>query len=162
ANTVVFTLLYGLLLRSLPVKDAASLVRIGVASPTVDPNRASQTPYHMLLQLRRQQYSFTDISAWGTGTVSIDTGDGPSRMLVVGLTGGNGFEVLGMNAYLGRLLRPGDDVRGGPSEGWPVVLGYGYWKDNFGADPSILGKQIKLSNTAFTIVGVTPPAFNGL
>ena len=43
ANTVVFTLLYGLLLRSLPVKDAASLVRIGVASPTVEPSRASHS-----------------------------------------------------------------------------------------------------------------------
>lgn len=162
ANTVVFTLLYGLLLRSLPVKDPASLVRIGVASATVDPSRASDMPYHMLLQLRRQQTSFIDVSAWSLGTASIDTGDGSSRMLIIGLTGGNGFEVLGMNPYLGRLLTPTDDVRGGPPEGWPVVLGYGYWKDNFGADPSVLGKQIRLSNTVFTIVGVTPPAFRGL
>ena len=49
ANTVVFTLLYGLLLRSLPVKDPASLVRIGVASETVDPSRASSVPNPMLL-----------------------------------------------------------------------------------------------------------------
>ena len=70
ANTVVFTLLYGLLLRSLPVQDPASLVRIGVASATVDPSRASAVPYQMLLQLRRQQKSFTDISAWaGRGVV---------------------------------------------------------------------------------------------
>jgi predicted permease len=162
ANTVVFTLLYGLLLRSLPVKDAANLVRIGVASATVDPSRASQVPYHMLLQLRHQQNSFTDISAWTVGTVSLDTGDGSSRMLFAGLVGGNGFEVLGMNPYLGRLLTPADDVRGGPVEGWPVVLGYGFWKDNFGADPSIIGKQIKVSNTAFTIIGITPPAFHGV
>ena len=64
ANTVIFTLLHGLLLRSLPVKDAGSLVRIGVASATVDPSRASAVPYRMFLQLRRQQKSFTDISAW--------------------------------------------------------------------------------------------------
>jgi predicted permease len=162
ANTVVFTLLYGLLLRNLPVQHAAGLVRIGVASATVDASRASQIPYQMLLQLRRQQNSFTDISAWSLGTASIDTGDGSSRMLIIGLAGGNGFEVLGMNSFLGRLLTPTDDVRGGPPEGWPVVLGYGYWKDNFGADPSVIGKQIKLSNIAFTIVGVTPPAFRGL
>ncbi|HEY1342963.1 MAG TPA: ADOP family duplicated permease [Bryobacteraceae bacterium] len=162
ANTVVFTLLYGLLLRDLPVKNAASLVWIGVASSTVDPSRASSIPYHMLLQLRRQQNSLTDISAWSHATASIDTGDGSPRMLVIGLTGGNGFEVLGMSPYLGRLLAPADDVRGGPPEGWPVVLGYGYWKNNFGADPSVLGKQIKLSNTDCTIVGVAPPAFRGL
>jgi hypothetical protein len=73
ANTIVFTLLYGLLLRSLPVKDAASLVRIGVASPTSDPSRASSVPYKLLLELRRQQKSFTDISGWTSGTVTMDT-----------------------------------------------------------------------------------------
>lgn len=162
ANTAVFTLLYGLLLRSLPVRDAASLVRIGVASPAVDERQASQMPYHMLLQLRRQQNSFTDISGWAVGNVAIDTGDGSPRMLAGGLVGGNGFQVLGMNAYLGRLLTPADDVRGGPPEGWPVVLGYGFWNDSFGADPSVIGRQIKVSNTAFTVVGVAPPAFRGL
>jgi predicted permease len=162
ANTVVFTLLYGLLLRSLPVQDPGSLVRIGVASATVDSSRASQVPYQMLLQLRRQQKSFADISGWGIGAVSMDTGDGSSRMLFVGLVTGNGFEVLGMNAHLGRVLTPDDDIRGGPAGGWPVVLGHGFWKDNFGADPSILGKQIKLSNTTVTIVGVTPQNFRGL
>src|SRR3954451_25310002 len=64
ANTVVFTLLYGLLLRSLPVKDAASVIRMGVSSPTGDSSRASSLPYKLLLDLRRQQKSFTDISGW--------------------------------------------------------------------------------------------------
>ena len=162
ANTVVFTLLYGLLLRSLPVKDAGGLVRIGVAGPTSDPSRASSMPYTLLLELRRRQRSFTDISGWTSGTVTMDTGDGVPRMLSAGLAGGNGFEVLGMNAYLGRLLTPPDDVRGGSAGGWPAVLDYGFWKDNFGADPSVLGKQIKLSNSTVTIVGIAPPGFRGL
>ena len=162
ANTVVFTLLYGLLLRSLPVKDPASLVRIGIASETVDPSRASNVPHLMLAQLRLQQKSFTDISTWGITSVSMDTRDGSSRMFYAGLVGGSGFDVLGMKAYVGRLLTPADDVRGGPVEGWPVVLGYGFWKDNFGADPSVIGRRITLSNTAFMVVGVTPPAFRGL
>jgi macrolide transport system ATP-binding/permease protein len=162
ANTVVFTLLYGLLLRGLPVKDTASLVRIGVASATVDPSRASQIPYPVLSQLRRQQNSFTDISGWAIVSVSMEAADGSSQLLVAGSPTGNGFDVLGMKAYRGRLLSPADDVRGGPAGGWPVVLSYGFWNDNFGADPSILGKQLKLSNTALTIVGVAPPAFRGL
>jgi predicted permease len=161
ANTVVFTLLYGLLLRSLPVRDAASLVRIGVASPTNDPSRASRVPYKLLLELRGQQRSFTDISGWTSGTVTMDTGDGTPRILTAGLVGGNGFEVLGMNAYVGRLLTPADDVRGGSAGGWPAVLDYGLWKDSFGADPSVIGRQIKLSNTSVTIVGVAPPGFRG-
>jgi predicted permease len=144
------------------VQDAASLLRIGVASATIEPSRASQVPYKVLVELRRRQKSFTDISGWGLVTVSMDTRDVYAGMLSAGLVGGNGFEVLEMNAYLGRLLTPADDVRGGPAEGWPAVLGYGFWKDNFGADPSVLGKQIKLSNTTVTIVGVAPPSFRGL
>src|SRR5581483_2525726 len=162
ANTVVFALLYGLLLRSLPVKDPAHLVRIGVASATIDASRASQVPYQMFLQLRRQQRSFTDISAWRIQTVAMDTDDGAGRLLVAGLVTGNGFEVLGMDAYLGRLFTSADDVRGGPAEGWPLVLSYGFWQDSFGGDPSIIGRRIKLSNTVVTVIGVAPQNFRGL
>jgi predicted permease len=162
ANTVVFTLLYGLLLRSLPVKDPGSLVRIGVASATIAPNRASDVPYPMFLQLSRQQQSFKEMSAWGHRGVVIDAGDGAPKLQPAGFVSGNGFELLGMNAYLGRLLTPADDVRGGPAEGWPAVLGYGFWNDNFGGDPSVIGRQIKVSNAAVTVVGVTPPSFRGL
>jgi predicted permease len=162
ANTVVFTLLYGLLLRSLPVKDPGSLVRVGVASATVDPGRASAVPYQMLLQLRRQQKSFTEISAWSRSPVAIDTDDGAPRLSSAGFVSGNSFEVLGMSPYLGRLFTPADDVRGGPAEGWPVVLSYGFWQDNFGGDPSIIGKQMKVSNAIVTVVGVVPPNFRGV
>jgi predicted permease len=116
----------------------------------------------MLLQLRRQQKSFTEISSWSSGLVTIDTDNGTPRMLMADFVGGNGFEVLGMNPYLGRLLTPADDVRGGPAEGWPVVLSYGFWKDNFGGDPSIVGKQVKVSNTIVTVVGVAPQKFRGV
>src|SRR5205085_6923645 len=122
---------------------------------------ASSVTYKLLLELRREQRSFTDISGWTGGTVTMDTGDGAPRMLTAGLAGGNAFQLLGLNAYLGRLLTPADDVRGGSAGGWPAVLDYGFWNDNFGADPSILGKQIKLSNTTVTIVGVAPPSFRG-
>ena len=162
ANTVVFTLLHGLLLRSLPVQDPARLVRIGVASATIDPSRASAVPYQMLLQLRRQQKSFTEISAWSSRGVTMDTDDGAPRFIAASFVSGDGFEVLGMNAYLGRLLTPADDVRGGPAEGWPVVLSYGFWKDSFGGDPSTIGRPIKLSNNSVTVVGVAPQNFRGV
>jgi hypothetical protein len=58
ANTVVFTLLYGLLLRESSGARPGSLVRLGVASTTIDASRASSIPYQMLLQLRRHQKSF--------------------------------------------------------------------------------------------------------
>jgi predicted permease len=163
ANTVIFTLLHGLLLRSLPVKDAASLVRIGVADETTaDRGRVSALPYQMLLELRNQQKSFTDISAWWVNNIAIEMDDGSSKLSLAAFVTGNAFDVLGMNAYIGRLLTPADDVRGGPAEGWPAVLSFGLWQDTFGGDPSILGKRIRISNTPVTVVGVGPKNFRGV
>jgi predicted permease len=162
ANTVIFTLLYGLLLRSLPVRDPEQLVRVGVGSSASGPDSINAIPYHMLVQIRRQQKSFTDVSAWSFRRVTMDSHDGTPRMLNADLVGGNGFEVLGMNAYLGRPLNTDDDVRGGPSHGWSAVLGYDFWRDDYGGDPSIIGRQIKLSNAIVTVVGVAPPEFRGV
>jgi len=92
----------------------------------------------------------------------MDTDDGAPQLPAAAFISGNGFDVLGINAYLGRLLTPADDVRGGSAEGWPVVLSYGFWRDNLGGDPSIIGKQIKVSNNIVTVVGVTAPNFRGV
>jgi predicted permease len=162
ANTVIFTLLYGLLLRSLPVKDAGQLARVGIASTAFTSNTISVLPYRMLLQVRSRQKSFTDISAWSFRRVTMESRDGVPRMIDADLVSGNAFDLLGMTAHLGRLLTAGDDVRGGPSHGWSVVLGYRFWRDNFGGDPSIIGRQIKLSNAIVTVVGIAPPQFRGV
>jgi predicted permease len=161
ANTVVFTLLYGLLLRSLPVEDPDRLVRIGISSPGFASGGARPIPYHMLREIRDQQKSWTGLSAWGGRTVSLEI-DGSPRMLLAGLVTGNGFEVLGMKPHLGRLLTPDDDIRGGPSHGWSVVLGYGLWKDNFGGDPSIIGSRLRIGQTLVTVIGVTASEFRGV
>jgi predicted permease len=84
------------------------------------------------------------------------------RFYYAGIVSGNAFPLFGMKPYLGRLIAPADDVRGGPPEGWPVVLSYGFWNERFGADPAVLGKQIKTSGIPATIVGVAPPEFHGV
>lgn len=162
ANTIVFTLLHGLLLRSLPVRDAASLVRIGLVPAGLDPNSQSDLPYRMLLQLDRQQQSFAGISGWWGAGIPVDSEDGEGQMLSAGLASGNGFELLGINPHLGRLLTAADDVPGGPAEGWPVVLGYGHWQNAFGGDPGIIGRELKLAKTPVRVVGVAPRSFRGL
>src|SRR5262249_50748405 len=126
------------------------------------PGLASQVPYQMLLQLRRQQKSFTEVSAWSLQPIAIDSDDGSPRLLQAGFVSGEGFDVLGVSAYLGRLLTPADDVRGGPAPGWPVVLGYDFWRDNFGGDPSVIGRQLKVSNTFVRVVGIAAPSFRGV
>lgn len=161
ANTAVFTLLYGLLLRSLPVADAQRLARISMTSPGETPAR-TWIPYRMVQQLRRQQHSFTDVSAWISDQIPMEDRDGALRFQIADMVSGNAFEVLGMAPYMGRLIIPSDDVRGGPESGWPVVLSYGFWKDRFAADPNIIGKPIRLANAIAIVVGVVPPDFHGL
>jgi predicted permease len=117
----------------------------------------------MFEQLRRQQRSFTDISA-SLRSVEVYASDrqGTVRLYPATPMSGNGFDVLGVRPCLGRLLVPSDDVPGGSSQGWPVVLSYGFWNDRFARDPQIIGKRMEISNVPFSVVGVTPQEFQGV
>jgi predicted permease len=163
ANTAIFALLYGLLLRSLPAKSPDELAQIRMVSTASKFNDAdSSIPYRMIEQFRHEQQSFSDISIWSRAFVPLEDSEGTMRFYHAGTVSGNAFPLFGMKPYLGRLIAPADDVRGGPSEGWPVVLSYGFWNENFGGDPAVLGKQIKTSGIPATIVGVAPPEFHGV
>ncbi len=163
ANTAIFALLYGLVLRSLPVKDPQQLAYVALVSAASRNNdQFSMLPYHMLQQFRREQHSFSDISVWSWNEVTMLDTEGTLRAYRVGLVSGNAFPMMGMTPYAGRLIAPEDDSRGGSAEGWPVVLSYGFWNDHFGGDSSVIGKQIKLSDTPATIIGVAPPDFRGV
>jgi predicted permease len=159
ANTVVFTLLHGLLLRSLPVRAPQELVRINLA---LDADRApGGVDYGMLKRIDELDRSFAELSAWRNQSIAVSEPDGTLRTTEAALVTGNAFDLLGLRPRLGRLLTPTDDVPGGPRGGWPVVLSEGYWRERFGADPSAVGKTIRLSDQPITVVGVAPGAFHG-
>jgi predicted permease len=163
ANTAIFALLYGLLLRSLPVKDPQQLAYVGmVSAASRNSGSGGSIPYHMLEQIRREQHSFSDISIWSFAEVSMVDSEGALRPYHVGLVSGNAFPLFGMKPYVGRLIAPADNVPGGASEGWPVVLSYGFWNDRFAADPQIVGKQIRISSVPATVIGVAPRDFRGV
>ena len=164
ANTAIFTLLYGLVLRSLPTPDASHLVKIGIpsaAEPDSEENN-SFMPYRMLQGLREEQFSFRDLSAWDGNQALIKDKDGSVQGYLAVMVSGNAFDLLRIQPYRGRLIAPYDDVRGGPPGGWPVVLSYGFWSDFYGRATDIVGKQIKISDVPVTVVGITPPDFHGV
>src|SRR5208337_1436967 len=100
ANTAIFTLLYGLLLRSLPVAQPWRLVRINFSGAV--PGRGTQNfglTWLMLKQLRLQQQSFTDISGWSGVSVYMRDSEGTLRMYPAALASGNGFGVLGVRPF---------------------------------------------------------------
>jgi predicted permease len=163
ANSAIFALLYGLLLRSLPAAHPEQLVHLRMVSAASQVNdTGSFIPYRLIEQFRREQHFFSDISLWRAAEVTMLDGEGSLRAYQTELVSGNAFPLLGLRPYMGRLISPGDDVRGGPAQGWPVVLSYGFWTERFGADSAIAGKQIIVSNIPVTVVGVAPPDFRGV
>src|SRR5580693_3799945 len=98
----------------------------------------------------------------GETTVSVRFADTPADAQTprasTHLVSGNYFEVMGVDAVLGRILTPKDDQLNAP----PVaVVSYGYWKQHLRGDPAAVGKVATLKGTAFTIVGVAPQEFFG-
>jgi predicted permease len=159
ANTVVFTLLHGLLLRSLPVTAPQELVRINL---TLDTDRApGGVDLGMLRRLDEVDHTLVELSGWRSNTVAVSEPDGTLRSTEAALVTGNAFELLGLHPRLGRLLTRADDVAGGPVGGWPVVLSEGFWRERFGAQVSAIGQTIRLSGHPVTIVGVAPGTFHG-
>src|SRR5262245_21144511 len=84
--------------------------------------------------------------------------DGQRQELNGELVSGNYFQTLGVTAAVGRMLTPYDDAAGA---GNAVVLSDFVWRNHFGADPGVVGKQVVIENQGFTIAGVTQPDFQG-
>lgn len=156
ANTSVFTMLQGTVLRPLPgVQQADELVVVANVS------RAGQTrlvSYHEYIEFRDKSRTFSRLAASSPVPMSL-TIDGASERVWGEVVTGNYFEMLGVNATLGRSLQPQDDRVPG---GHPVaVISYALWQRRFGSDPDTVGRAIILGDHSFTIVGVAPPGFRG-
>ncbi len=161
-NTAIFSFLYGLVLRSLPTRAPSELVEVGFASTADDRGIGTFVTYRMFQALTKDFTSFSGISGWDWDEVLMEDKQGSLRAYAAGLVTGNAFDVVPIRPYIGRLIAPFDDVRGGPAQGWPVVLSYGFWNDHYAKDTHIVGKQIRVSGTLVTVIGVTPPEFKGV
>ena len=155
ANTAIFSLMDAFVWAKLPVKDPQQLVFIrGIAS---DGRGFSEFPYAEFEYLRNHNSSFSGMFAFDDSRNNI-TVDGQSEILPDDFVSGNYFEVLGVNAFLGRTLTPDDDQKGRR----PVaVISYAYWQKRFAGSDEALGKTIYVGQMPFTIVGVTSQRFFG-
>lgn len=162
ANTASFSLLHGIRWRVLSVTAPHDLVTIGFSRTDDDaPSPFSTSTYSIVQHLRTQSHLFVDASAWYHETTTVVDPDGTTRARHIALVSGNGFEILGLRAHHGRLLTPADDTPDGPDGEWPVVLGYTFWREQFAADPRIVGSTITVQGTTARIVGVAPRRFPG-
>src|SRR5258705_325633 len=173
ANTAIFTLLNAVVLKPLPVHKPDELVLFNdVPSEGTSPLEGGDTPtgrterfsYAAYRYFREHDSSFQELSAFrgGESRISVrrpetQAGQAAERASAH-LVSGNYFTVLGVNAMQGRVLTNEDDASAAMAT---AVISNSYWQQKLNSDPQIVGKNILLNGTVFTIVGVMPPEFFG-
>jgi len=167
ANTAIFTLVQGILLRSLPVNDPSRLYRIGDKNDCCYYNNYQNDngdfdlfSYDLYLRLKQAAPEFEQLAAVEAGGngFSMRKGAAPARPMRSEYVSGNYFATLGVGAYAGRLLNENDDA---PSAAPTLVLSYKTWQADFAADPAIVGSTVFVQMHPFVVAGITPPGFFG-
>lgn len=157
ANTALFSVAYGTLLRPLPFSDGERLVRlVQEMPPATDPAGAPA----------REGFSVADLEAYARGvagvvemsefhsmTFTLIDDAGPHRVRA-GVVSANYFEFLGLEALHGRVLHPLEDHMGAEPV---IVLTHDYWVERFGGDPAVVGTRVRMNEQVHEIVGVLPP-----
>jgi predicted permease len=171
ANTAIFTLVNAVMLSSLPVTNPDELVLFNESSS--EGTSAEDTPrtgqwrrfsYASYQYFLNHNQSFQDITAFRSGESPLSvrqsgTDTSASAQRARGhLVSGNYFSVLGVSARRGRVFTPQDDL---PNAQPVAVISNGYWERKLNSDPAIIGKNLVLNGTNFTVVGVMPPEFFG-
>ena len=162
ANTAIFSILNGLLLRSLPVREPDRLVHVtdSVLRETGE-TRVRAWSYPAWEQIRQRPHLFEGATAWSFTRFNLASGG--ETQFVEGIWADGGFfDMLGVSAVLGRSFSPRDDEPGGGPDGAVTVISYGYWQRHFGGSADVIGRSVSLNGRPFTIIGVAPPEFFGL
>jgi putative ABC transport system permease protein len=159
ANTAIFSIVNGLILRPLPYKEPDRLMKVYQAQP--DPTKGmlpSIWAYPRFQVLRDQSQSFSAIAGVTQNTHNLTGTDEPER-LQVEMVSASYFSLLGIDPVVGRSFAQDEDHV--PGINLTALLGHGLWQRRYGGDPQILGRTLELDKHLFTIAGVLPPGFKG-
>jgi predicted permease len=157
ANTTIFSVVNGVLLKPLPFPESERLVAVWHTAPGVNIPLLNMGPSNYFVY-RESGQTFEDIGMWA-GTAVTLTGSGePER--VQGIVVSDGLlSVLRVEAVAGRRFTLADDQPGAPER---IMLTYGFWQRKFGGDPSIVGRSLTIDNQPYEVVGVLPESFRFL
>jgi len=154
ANSAIFSVVNGVLLRPLPYPDAGRLVTIWTAYP-MDSRPRFPLSAAEYLDYQAATREMREVGLYGTDGMTV-TGSGPAERRIAAQVTRSLFHVLGATAEVGRTFSPEEDRVGGPGV---VVLGYGYWTSHYGASPDAVGQTLTADATTYEIIGVLPPDF---
>jgi predicted permease len=175
ANTAIFSLIDGILMRGLPVQDAQHLVVLRWSARKA-PDIHGQSSYGdcgsrngessgcslsmpFFNDVASHVSAFSSVAAFANAGQIDLSGNGTASVLRGQAVSGGFFPLLGVRAAAGRLIAPSDDSGSAQPV---VVLNYGYWKRQFGGSPSAIQKTVRLNNVPFTIIGVADRRFDSL
>jgi macrolide transport system ATP-binding/permease protein len=154
ANTSMFSLADAMLLRPLPVDRPSEMVRVNSTSPTTQFGNISYRDY---VDFRDQSKTLAGLVAYHQIPLGFNPNpDAPAQMKLGLAVSTNFFDVLRVKPALGRVFRADEDRE------TVVMLNHSTWETQFGSDPAVLGRTIKLSKIDFTIIGVAPASFSSL
>jgi predicted permease len=156
ANTAIFSVVYGVLLKPLPFTEPERLVAVWHRAPGLGIDKLNQSPT-TYLTVRDSGRVFQDIGIWNTNAVSITGRGEPERVVALLVTDGT-LPLLGVIPAKGRLFTKADDSPGTPRR---VILTHGYWQRRFGGS-DVIGQSLSVDGEPLEIVGVLPSSFRFL
>ena len=158
ANTAIFSMVNGLLLRTLPVEDPHRLVFV---TTSLIPGRGAAWSFPVWDQIRQRPQLFESSAAWSF--VRFNLAPAGETRFVNGLwASGSFFDTLGVRAILGRTFSEADDRSGGGPDGAVAVISHSYWQRHFSGAADAIGRSLRLNGVTLTIVGVAPAEFFGV
>ncbi|HUR95393.1 MAG TPA: ABC transporter permease [Gemmatimonadales bacterium] len=152
ANTAMFSVAYGVLLRSLPYDRPERLVMVW-GHRTEQPQAELSVPEYW--DLGEKTRALSGVAAYADGSANL-TGSGAPERLRVGYMTAGATGVLGIGPVRGRAFRPEEDL---PHAVPVVLMSDGLWRRRFGADPAIVGRTLMLDDAPTTVIGIMPPQF---
>src|SRR6266516_3884670 len=157
ANVAVFSMVNGIR-RPLPVPDPGRIVVLGAQTKGDETGFRYRFSYAALEDFRKQADVFSDAFAFNDDLSGFSAGGKVSQFLYSAVTG-NYFSGLGVKPAMGRLFEPGEGEHPGADS--IVVLGYAFWQKQFGGDPGVIGRQVRVGGRSARVIGITPRGFHG-
>ena len=158
ANTAIFSLINGLLLRPLPVPQADRLVVLHIDEGNPEPTYNFSAP--IFRGLERNHQIFSDVFAYFGEPLQVRGRNG-NEEIDGAMVSGQYFRAFQTPPLLGRYLTPQDDQKGGNPAGLAVVISEQFWQHWFNRDANVIGRKLVIANLPFTVVGVMPKRFFG-
>jgi predicted permease len=162
ANTAIFSVVNAVLLKPLPFPAPEQLIAVGMTDESSRQKGAhmelNSLSYPDFFDYREQNRTLASSAVYRDRTFALTSEEGATSLRGVKVSA-EFFDVLGIKPKLGRTFARADEQAGGGSGGFKVIVSHGFWQNNLGTDPNVLGRIVTLDRRPHTVIGVMPAGF---